>query len=574
MSTLEANLRALEVQHPDLGRALRSLPARADRGQWTTARSGLPTVRRGTALASAFDPVAEAERAVPLDTDSDFFLLAGLGAGYHAEAVARRYPEVPLVIAEADPAWFREVLAHRDLSALWSSAFVVPLVGPGPDAVGAFLEAQACRRVRTVAWRPVAEQEPGWVDALAAQVTGAQARARVNLATYQRFGALWQRNWNRNQARAHDVRPLAALEGLWRGVPAVVAAAGPSLGDALRWVASHRDRVVLIAVDTAWPALAAQGLAPDVLVVLDGQYANARHVDRAPPETTLVVTEWTGPARAFQLAPGRTYVAETSLPFLRRREKARWGELGRLASGGSVATAAYSLALHLGCSEVAFAGLDLGYPRGLTHAAGSQFEEALHRASNRLRPAETTGLGLRSLEGASWVPALDGGVVLSDARMDLFRSWLSRAVAARPEVRAYNLGRHGSVVPHLVSAPETYGDGFPPRPPFTRRPVAPLVPQGESDDEPPFATLQATLTADDFPTAAGQAWEAARAYWGAAVWDAWAGRAWTTWQRFPSLRSRRAVEEVVETALDWRRFWDSPRKNSKWDSRSDDARRE
>lgn len=526
------------------------------RGEWVSSRRGPPAVRRGgVALCSAFDPVLEAERAVPdWGPEVDFAVLPGLGAGYLAEAVARRYPDLPLIIAEPDPGWTAEVFEVRGLEDLRALSSVVLIVGADASAVGRFLEGLDCRTVEVLNWRPLAASDPGWFQLVAEAVSAAQARARVNTATYGRFGGLWQRNLLRNEASARAVRPLKALEGLRAGAPAVVAAAGPSLADALDWMVRLRDRYVLIAVDTAWPALAARGVEPDFLVVLDGQYWNARHVDRDPPDRTVVVTEWCGPPRAFRLAPGRTYAAATSIPFLRRREEGLWGTLGSLPSGGSVATAAWSLALLLGCTEVAFAGLDLGYPRGLTHVPGSQFEEAVHRTSRRLAPAETLGLGLRGLSGLSWRPALDGGLVRSDRRMDLFRDWLTAAVALHPEVRAVNLGTRGSLVPGLGRPEADYGHTWASldfRPP-SGGPV--LEPRSGRIPEPPFALL-AAVGDPDFGASLDRAWAGARDYWGTEVWDRWAGRARATWDRFPSARSRRALEDLVRLTLTWRRFF-------------------
>lgn len=554
MSLRAVNLEALGARQPGVATLVASTPP-SRRGLWKASRRGAPTVvRGGTTLVSAFDPETEACRAVPEWAEVDFIVLPSLGAGYLAEAVAARYPDVPLVIAESDPAWVAEVFEHRDLGALWNRPTVTLLVGPDPGVVGTFLEAWACSSVKILPWRPTAEQEGPWHRSVDDQVTQAQAKARVNPTTGARFGHLWRRNLVKNEAwaREHPVGAVASLAGKGRGCLAVVAAAGPSLADSLAWMEAHRHRFLLIAVDTAWPALAARGIEPDLLLVLDGQYWNSRHVDRDPPERTLVVTEFVGPPRAFRMAPGRTLVAATSVPLLRRRESELWGDLGSLPSGGSVATAAWSLALHLGCPRVAFAGLDLGYPRGLSHVPGSQFEEAIHRRAGRLDPAETLGLGLRGIRGLVPRPSLDGGWVLSDPRMDLYRSWLEAAVAAHPEVRAYNLGTRGSVVRGLLPWSEAWGSH---RPASLLESAPPLTFQEGPPILPPFAALSDLLPFAD--AARGQqAWDQARAYWGPEVWDRWAGRAWATWERFPSSRSRGAVEEMVALTLAWEPVWE------------------
>jgi hypothetical protein len=548
MSLLKANLNALS-RYPEAAAAVAAAPERA-LGEWTAARSGTPAVKRGgISLCSGFDPEAEARRAVPEWNGADFALLPGLGAGYLTEAVVERYPDLPVVVAEADAAWFREVLAHRDLTRLWDRA--VPLVGPA-ESVGTFFSELACPHVETLPWRPLVQLEPEWNRAVADELSRAQTRAGVNAATYRRFGALWARNLARNETR-RDVRPLSALRDRWKGCPAVIAAAGPSLADAMDWIAEHRRRVVLVAVDTAWPALHRRGLEPDVLVVLDGQYWNGRHLDEPLPERTLVVTEWTGPPRAFRLAPGRVYVAASSVSLIRRRETEVWGDLGALPTGGSVATAAWSLALHLGCREVAFAGLDLGYPRGQTHVPGSQFEETALRRADRLEPAETAGV--RLLGGGLTVrPGVDGEV-LSDARMDLFRSWLSRAAAARPDVTTVNLSRRGSFIAGLVSPEAGYGANWPELAPRPIDRSGALV-SGESKLHPPWSALETLADEGRDVEVIEPAWAEARAYWGA-DWDSWAGREKTTWDRYPSARSRRGLADLAILTLSWRRFWEA-----------------
>ena len=568
MNFLEENLRVLQKFHPEVAEKLSAVIRPPEQAVWVASRKGPLTVRRGGIfLASSFDPVTEATHAVPdWGSKVDFAILTGLGAGYLVEAVVARHPDLPVVVAESDPAWLLEVLSHRDLTALLAHRFLVFCLGPDPRELGRILDLFSCRTIEILSWRPLTNLEPGWHKALEDQVAQAQARAGVNPATYAKFGALWLRNLRKNEAFSREVRPLASLAGLWAGCPAVIAAAGPSLGQSFEWMKRHRKQFVLIAVDTAWSALSAHGFEPDVLVVLDGQYWNARHVDRTPPENTLVVTEWTGPPRAFRLAPGRTYVARSSIPFLRRREETLWGTLGALASGGSVATAAWSLALLLGCREVAFAGLDLGYPRGQTHVPGSQFEEATHRQARRFAPAETLGLGLRGFFGLFQRPSLDGGTILSDARMDLFRDWLSASVLSRPDIRAVNFSTIGSVVPGLLVPPLDYGSSWPSILPRAPQSIPALLRSDATPESPPFDALR-TLSAQ-------AACSQAQKFWGPEVWDRWSSRALATLDRFPSPRSRRALEEVITLALSWEPFWNTDAKSNQFSSRNKTTGRE
>jgi len=207
----------------------------------------------------------------------------------------------------------------------------------------------------------------------------------------------------------------------------------------------------------------------------------------------------------------------------------------------------------------------------MTHVAGSQFEEKIHRQSRRVEPAETLGLGLRGLEGLHPVQALDGGLVLSDHRMDLFRRWLSDAVAARPEVRAINLSTRGSVVAGLLLAPPNYGESWAPVELFLGG--LDFTPGKSRSGEPPFDQLRSAMALSDRRAAAADFRVRAEAFWGPSTWQSWAGRAWQTWERWPSARSWRAVNEVMELTLQWERFWKKAEEFSKSDSRIGDPNR-
>lgn len=484
---------------------------------WSQARSGEATAQReGRWLASRFDPALEARRSLAAAPDEPgLVVLGGLGLGYELEAAVQRWSDAPVVVVD-DPAWIYEVARHRDLGALWSHPRVT--LCRSDEELKAFLEAWEFPVITTLMWRPGEEADPARASHWRALVAEAQARNQVNFATGRRFFDLWRRNRDRNEASLGPARPLHFLEGVWSGRPVVVAAAGPSLAEDLDWMGRYRDRFVLVAVDTAWSSLGAHGFVPDVVVALDGQYWNVRHLDRPLPATTLLVTEAVGPPKAFRLAPDRTFVAASSVPLLRASEGGRWGELGALPSGGSVATAAYSLARLGGASLVVFAGLDLGYPRGQTHVPGSQFEEAIHRRSHRLGPSETLGLGLRDRTLSTLVVDGEGRPLESDPKFGVFAHWLERSIAAHPELAVYRLNRRGRSLrgvevlgPHVAEAwPKVEPWSVPDRAQVIRRPV----PAG-------LETLG---------------------------WESWAGRARRTWERWPSAATRAVLQSRLDEA--------------------------
>ena len=544
MTVLEKNLAALEARFPGLGAELRSSPVPEDLPEFFLSRSGAVTARwKGSTLASTFDPQAEAQRFLPeVDSEVDFAVVGGFGLGYVPLALLERYPDLPVLVAEPSPWWLGRLMEEMDLTPILENPRLSLLLGGSPSQVGIYLSKFVCRKVSWLPLRSVATVFGDWLTGVERALDDFQAMTRVNQATLERFGPLWLGNLYRNeQALGKNMSfgptGIGDLRSVAPGCRVVVAAAGPSLFPLLEVLKKYRERFILIAVDTAWATLRGAGLVADFLVIMDGQYWNARHVDGPVEPPTVVVSELVGHPSTLRLAPGRLFLASSSVPFLRERELRTWGDLGVLKSGGSVATSAWSLALLLGASEVAFAGLDLGYPSGGTHVRGSQFEERSHRLARRTCPAETLGLSWMKEAGLTRKPAVDGRTVVSDPRMDLYRAWLSMSLKENSRVKAWNLSAVGSVIEGLESAGSEVFERWP----VQRVPTWTSRPRRMSSDR--SLEMLGDLA---FPEKIGPDWvdaweQAGQRLWGTEAWQILGAQAANTWRVFPSPRSERAL---------------------------------
>ena len=114
--------------------------------------------------------------------------------------------------------------------------------------------------------------------------------ARANAEARRRFAPRYLTNTLRNAGSLLGGRDLAQLRDKYRGVPAVVVAAGPSLDQAIPTLQALPGRGLLISVDTALRPLLAAGIHPHLVVGLDPGELNARHFKALPsaPDTWLV----------------------------------------------------------------------------------------------------------------------------------------------------------------------------------------------------------------------------------------------------------------------------------------------
>lgn len=163
-----------------------------------------------------------------------------------------------------------------------------------------------------------------------------------------------------------------SLKSAFPGYTAVLLAGGPSLRDALPWVKKNRDRLLIIAVSRISRILHSEGIVPHIIVSVDPQkisfevsremllYADSPDVPlfiNSNHASPLLVGQWPGKSVYFGAAlPWRSPLNVDHLSYY----------------GPTVSNASLSLAMHMGCSSVILAGVDLCYSaEGQTHAAGS-----------------------------------------------------------------------------------------------------------------------------------------------------------------------------------------------------------
>lgn len=205
----------------------------------------------------------------------------------------------------------------------------------------------------------------------------------------------------------------------YKGKPAVIVAAGPSLQKNIHHLKKYKNNIVIIAVDTILQRLLQEGIKPDFICsverlpeVYDYFYKNAE----IPKEVTLV-----GPlvldSRIFD-----TYKGNYIIPFRMEVTEFAWlkevlsisGDLS-IPVGSSCAHMAFGVAEHLGCSPIIMIGQDLAYDTktGKTHISGTSYDE-LSVEVDRTEDIEVIGY--------------HGGKVKTTTIWNVFRHWFENEI--------------------------------------------------------------------------------------------------------------------------------------------------
>lgn len=234
------------------------------------------------------------------------------------------------------------------------SRFMVPVVHPGGCEVFGDLYRERARRIRETIVQSLVQLGNSAEDTL---IGLKQMAENVEFAV-----------------RSPDI---ADLEGKFRGVPAIVVSAGPSLDKNFHLLERAVGKAVILCADTVLRKLLRAGIKPHVVAALErGRVVYEAHFRDvvAPPDVLLlgqavvvpeVFARYTGP---FALT------FKGGLPL---DEWVAWMfDLSPLRAGSSVAHMCYNLAVAMGCDPIVFVGQDLAYGEGgRTHSSATAWEK-------------------------------------------------------------------------------------------------------------------------------------------------------------------------------------------------------
>lgn len=399
---------------------------------------------------SRFDPRKEAERFIGgIDpAEYDLFIVSGFGFGYHAEELLSRMGGDSILLAiEKSPLMLRKALECRDLSGLLSDARLLLLIDPTEDEIAAALRGKSSRRSSLVLHRGSHQAEPDYYANMQEIARSYLSTKEVNIATLAKFEKVWASNIARNIGAFVASPGANRFFGRFGGVPAIVVAAGPSLHASMDFIRQSRGRAVIVAVDTSYRILMAQGIEPHFCIVVDPQMINARYFEGSRPSRTILVADPTVHPSVFRLFRGRVAMTGVAFQLMKWIEKLT-GDRGEITHGGSVSTNAYDFAKRLGCSPVVLVGQDLAFTGGYAHARGSYLDEQVHLRTGRLYTAEMMNRFQLTALPKIFVKGISGGRVHTNQKMMIFLSWFEK----RRDADLVNATHDGALIPGVRHA--------------------------------------------------------------------------------------------------------------------------
>ncbi len=412
-------------------------------------RQGAPSMileenGRTIRLHSAFDPAGEAAKAADLFSRgrASVILVSGLGLGYHAAALKKKFPDAEILVLEKN----REVYDLAVLHCPENLSGITVLLSD--EDIMTFFEnfdITMFRGITSFEHRPSVQTDPVFYREKSGLIKE-QISSRVSdMLTRFEFQERWTDNIFANLPAYSRAFPVSRLFGKFRGIPGIIVSAGPSLRKNVRLLKDLEKKAVILCVDTSYKVCLKCGIQPHIVMTLDAQKHSVKHFLGTGGKTLLVADMVSSPAilrdAALPCAVSSTAKYFTDSKGRSRREttpvmdwlEARMEPSGDIQSGGSVATSAFDLLLNMGCDPVILTGQDLAYTGREIHCAGTHHNDDWLPSCTRLKNLDTINQAVIRKRKMKQVKAWGGsGTVLTDFVLDLYRMWFQDAADTAP----------------------------------------------------------------------------------------------------------------------------------------------
>ena len=354
-------------------------------------------------------------------------LVIGLGEGHLLDVLATRAPETKVLALEPDARAARAFRERRDWSDWLNAGRLVYLTAP--DYAGAdeawriFPPGEDAHKLLS---HPSIEGSPTPAAIEAARVLKKILfGVKANAAARRRFAAPYLLNTLRNLPAIVSGSDVRALADAFRGIPAIVVGAGPSLDRSIAELRDIAGRALIISTDTAVRPLLNAGVTPPLAVGLDPGAANAQHFKLLPNTsgTWLVSEAALDPIAAdgfddrtfwFRVAPHHPWPWYNELGI----------DVGKLDVWASVLTAAFELAVLAGADPIVFVGSDLAFTDARPYCRGTAYEFEWALTAARGGDLETTWAAQMGRSERLQQPDVHGRQTTTTRTLSEVRDWL------------------------------------------------------------------------------------------------------------------------------------------------------
>ena len=263
---------------------------------------------------------------------------------------------------------------------------------------------------------------------------------KMQINTLDLHGEMTLKNSLLNLKQISGNSYLSSYKDHFKGKPAILIAAGPSLKKQLPLLQQVQDQYILIAAGQTIKTLHAHGIHPHFVVAADPQDALQKYFDSDQFTREILLCLTVCSAEVVKRFPGHKVFFQYT-PKIDQALSDTLGTMGTVSLGGSVANVSYSLARYFGIEDIALVGQDLAFTNGESHTDGYVNKKIL--AEN----------DMASNTRYRKVPGYYGDMVYTNRQMDTYRNWFELVLEKDKQVKLYNCTEGGAKISGTLQMP-------------------------------------------------------------------------------------------------------------------------
>lgn len=314
--------------------------------------------------------------------DADIIFIFGLGLCYELKKMIEKDKERIYIIIEPDEDIFKVMLENVDIEFMINSPYDIGLyVGKDLGRIMGIFE-NAIKELKSLKIKFVIlpAYKAIYYSLYKKIMEGLRrklSRYIFNINSINSSDKTWYRNYIKNIFYIKDTCPVKVLNQEFKGVPAVICAAGPSMSYHIKKLKEIKDNVLIASVGTGITVLESNGIKAHIAGAMDGNESEGKLFEKLVLNKDVnlfyslqvdnKVLEYTGKHKFLMNQTNMdSYVSKCF----------KWDTYSKF-SGTSIANVMAENLAKLGCNPIIFLGQDLCYSRNKNYAEGAIFHSEI-----------------------------------------------------------------------------------------------------------------------------------------------------------------------------------------------------
>jgi hypothetical protein len=331
---------------------------------------------------STYDPIKEAKNWTSRIDMKNFDTIAvlGIGVGYHLEELFYRYTNKNKVIIEPNLGVFVKLMTVRDIRHLITAKNTFFILSDNSEQIAKiFFGLRESGQIGSVCFEELLSYRTAygsWYTEVQKDFIKYSKLYGIKVNTSVFFSNDWLKNFFMNIPQIAESINLDRYEAKFKGIPAVIISAGPSLNKNMHLLNEIKDKALIISAGSSINILEKKGIIPHIMVGIDGGEGESRIFNNVRSDNIYFaycssihydgLKNYKGP---------KLYFKPNVLEYNSWFESEVGMSTKAICSGASVSNLSLSIARLMGCDPIILVGQDLSYANMEVYAEGAVLKE-------------------------------------------------------------------------------------------------------------------------------------------------------------------------------------------------------